>query len=60
MSSPVLTCRIPDILVNFPWPRNLSEHYDEAKAESSAWTGSFHPFNEKGLRGYNLCDFSTY
>ena len=60
MSSPVLTFRLPDLLANFPWPRNLSEYYREAKAESSAWTESFHPFDEEGLRGFNLCDFGTH
>ena len=59
MSSPVLTFRLPDVLVDFPWPRNLSEHYCEAKAESVAWTESFHPFDEEGLRRFNLCDFGT-
>jgi len=60
MSSTVLTFRLPDLLANFPWPRNLSEHYREAKAESSAWTESFHPFDEDGIRGFNLCDLSAY
>jgi len=60
MSSPLLTFRLPDLLASFPWPRNLSEHYCEAKAESSAWTDSFHPFDEEGRRGFNLCDFSTH
>ena len=60
MSSPTPTFRLPDFLVEFPWPRNLSEHYCEAKAESSAWTESFHPFDEEGLRGFNLCDFSMH
>ena len=49
---------LPDLLVKFPWSRNLSEHFLEAKAESSAWTESFHPFDEEGLKGFNLCDFS--
>ena len=60
MSNPVPTFRLPDLLANFPWPRNLSEHYREAKAESSAWTESFHFFDEEGLRRFNLCDFSTH
>lgn len=51
---------LPDLLLNFPWPRKLSEYYNEAKAESSAWTESFHPFDEDGLKGFNLCDFSSY
>jgi hypothetical protein len=49
---------LPDLLANFPWPRNLSEYFCEAKAESSAWTESYHPFDEEGLKGFNLCDFS--
>ena len=60
MLSPVLTFRFPDLLVNFPWSRNLSEHYHQAKAESTAWTESFHPFDEEGLRKFNRCDFSAY
>jgi len=55
-----LTFRLPDLLVNFPWSRNLSEHYHETKAESTVWTESFHPFDEEGLRKFNLCDFSAY
>ena len=51
---------LPDLLVNFPWPRKLSNHYGKAKTESSAWTESFHPFDEDGLKGFNLCDFSSY
>jgi len=49
---------LPDLLAKFPWPRNLSEHFCEAKAESSAWTESYHPFDEEGLKGFNLCDFN--
>ena len=56
----MLTYTLPDLLVNFPWPRNLSEHYKEAKAESSTWTESYHLFDEEGLKGFNLCDFSVY
>jgi len=51
---------LPDLLAKFPWPRNLSEHFCEAKAESSAWTESYHPFDEEGLKGFNLCDFSKW
>ena len=60
MSSPALTFRFPDLLANFPWPRNLSEHYLEAKAESSAWTESFNFCDEEALRAFNFCDFSTH
>ncbi|KAF8968469.1 terpenoid synthase [Flammula alnicola] len=49
MSAPTLQFTLPDLLAKFPWPRNLSEHYREAKAESSAWTESYHPFDEEDL-----------
>ncbi|KAJ3508128.1 hypothetical protein NLJ89_g5926 [Agrocybe chaxingu] len=58
MAAPPLTFTLPDLLAKFPWKRNLSEYYPECKAESSAWTESFHPFDEEGLRGFNLCDFN--
>ncbi len=50
---------LPDLLAELPWPRLLSEHYDEVKPESSAWIESFNPFNAKGLRAFRACDFST-
>ena len=59
VSKPVINYRLPDILAKFPWPRKLSEFYKEAKAESSAWTESFHLFDDEGLHGFNLCDFSS-
>ena len=57
---PITTYRLPDLLVNFPWARKLSEFYKDVKAESSAWTESFHLFDDEGLRGFNLCDFSSF
>ncbi|KAF9530787.1 terpenoid synthase [Crepidotus variabilis] len=58
MNPSTLTFTLPDLLARFPWPRNLSEFYTEAKAESSTWTEGFHPFDEDGLEGFNLCDFN--
>jgi len=49
---------LPDILSKFPWKRNLSEFYKETKVESSAWTESYHLFDDEGLEGFNRCDFS--
>jgi len=49
---------IPDVLANFPWKRILSECYPWMKAESSAWTESYHLFSAEGLRGFNACDFN--
>jgi hypothetical protein len=59
ISKPPIMYRLPDLLVKFPWKRNLSEFYKEVKAESSAWTESFHLFDDEGLKGFNLCDFSS-
>lgn len=49
---------LPDLLAELPWPRLLSEHYEEVKVESSAWIESYNPFNEKGLQAFRACDFS--
>jgi len=59
VSTPAFTFTLPDIFAKFPLKRNLSEHFKETKAESSAWTQSFHFFDEEGLKGFNRCDFST-
>ncbi|KDR73462.1 hypothetical protein GALMADRAFT_72334 [Galerina marginata CBS 339.88] len=53
-----LQLTLPDILANFPWARNLSEYYYEAKAESIAWAESYQPLDETGLMAFNLCDFT--
>ncbi|KDR71607.1 hypothetical protein GALMADRAFT_143861 [Galerina marginata CBS 339.88] len=58
MAAHAIQFTLPDLLTNFPWPRKLSEYYHQAKAESSAWTESYHPFDEEGLKGFNLCDFN--
>jgi hypothetical protein len=47
-----------DILADFPYKRSLSDHYSQAKAESSAWLQHYHPFEEDEYRRFNLCDFS--
>ncbi|KAF8900871.1 isoprenoid synthase domain-containing protein [Gymnopilus junonius] len=61
MDSPTvlqLCYTLPDLLAAFPWPRNLSEYYHECKAESTAWTESFKPFDEEGIKRFNKGDFS--
>lgn len=54
------TFSLPVILAKWPWSRTLSEHYNEAKAESSAWIESFDPFTKKGLKAFHKCDFSMF
>ncbi|KXN81236.1 Delta(6)-protoilludene synthase [Leucoagaricus sp. SymC.cos] len=49
---------LPDLLAELHWPRLLSEHYEEIKAESSAWIESFNPFNQRGLEAFRAGDFS--
>ncbi|KAJ3562898.1 hypothetical protein NP233_g9287 [Leucocoprinus birnbaumii] len=52
------TYHLPDLLAELPWPRLLSEHYEEVRVESDAWIESFNPFNEKGQEAFRACDFS--
>ncbi|KAF5346490.1 hypothetical protein D9756_010111 [Leucocoprinus leucothites] len=52
------TYHLPDLLEELPWPRLLSEHYEEVRVESDAWIESFNPFNEKGREAFRACDFS--
>lgn len=50
--------RIPDTLVNWPWPRTASPYYEQCKAESTAWFESFKAFSPKAQKAFNRCDFS--
>ncbi|TFK36533.1 terpenoid synthase [Crucibulum laeve] len=56
--NPATQYKIPDLLCNWPWPRKLSSHYQEAKAESTAWVESLHPFDADGQRTFNACDLN--
>ncbi|KXN86841.1 Delta(6)-protoilludene synthase [Leucoagaricus sp. SymC.cos] len=49
---------LPTILTNWPWPRKLSEYYQDAGAESAAWVESFHPFHGRSIEAFRKCDFS--
>ncbi|PPR02301.1 hypothetical protein CVT24_011639 [Panaeolus cyanescens] len=50
--------RLPVLLLNWPWTRRLSPHYEQAKRDSSAWVESFKPFGAKGQRAFNACDLN--
>lgn len=52
------TITIPDTLRNWPWPRFINPHYEECKAESSAWCEGFHAFSPKAQIAFNRCDFN--
>ncbi|PPQ72274.1 hypothetical protein CVT26_006495 [Gymnopilus dilepis] len=57
-AQPVLRYTLPDLLAEFPWPRHLSEHYEECKAESTAWTESYRAFDKVSLKTVDLGDFN--
>jgi Delta6-protoilludene synthase len=48
---------LPDPLAQWPWPRNLSEHYTEVKPESDAWLRSFEALDAKSQRSFDLSNF---
>ena len=52
--------RLPDLLEGWPWSRSLSPYYEEAKEQSSSWVRSFAPFDQKGQRAFDACDFSRF
>ncbi|KAF8900877.1 terpenoid synthase [Gymnopilus junonius] len=54
----VLQYTLPDLFAAFPCSRNVSEHYEECKDECKAWTESFHPFDEEGMKGFSLANFN--
>ena len=33
--------RIPDTMVDWPWPREINPHYEEISANSAAWICKF-------------------
>ncbi|KAJ3576387.1 hypothetical protein NP233_g482 [Leucocoprinus birnbaumii] len=49
---------LPNILNQWPWRRRLSEHFQDAKAESTAWVEAFRPFRGRALQSFRKCDFS--
>ncbi|KAJ6495182.1 terpenoid synthase [Mycena sanguinolenta] len=48
----------PDTLRNWPWPRDLSPHFEVAKEESAAWFETFNAFSPKAQKAFNRCDFN--
>lgn len=52
--------RIPDTLINWPWPRIISPYYEQCKAESTAWFEGFKAFSPRAQKAFNRCDFSKW
>ncbi|KIM41852.1 hypothetical protein M413DRAFT_27416 [Hebeloma cylindrosporum] len=50
--------QLPDLLRDWPWSRQLSTYYLEAKKESSAWVSSFRPFCSRGQKAFDACDLN--
>jgi len=48
---------LPDPLAQWPWQRQLSEHYAEVKPECDAWIRSFGALDAKSQRSFDLCNF---
>ena len=60
MSESPTQYKLPIPLANWPWQRRLNPHYPEVKAESDAWVQSFHPFEPKEQKKFNLCNLSMF
>jgi hypothetical protein len=52
--------RLPDLVAQWPWPRKLNQHYQEAKSESGKWLQHFKVLDAKSQRSFNFCDFRKY
>ncbi|KAI0273275.1 terpenoid synthase [Russula aff. rugulosa BPL654] len=49
--------RLPDLVAQWPWPRKLNQHYQEAKSESGKWLRDFEALDTKSQRSFDFCDF---
>lgn len=59
MSSPP-EFRLPELVAQWPWPRKLNQHYQEAKSESGKWLRDFEALDAKSQRSFDFCDFRRY
>jgi len=49
---------IPDVLRNWPWPRDLNPYFEQCRAESDGWIRSFNVFSPQAQTAFNKCEFS--
>jgi hypothetical protein len=52
--------RLPDLVAQWPWPRQLNRHYEEAKSESEKWLRAFEALDANSQRAFDFCDFRKY
>jgi len=48
--------RLPDVVAQWPWPRKLNQHYQQAKAESNRWLHDFEALDAKAQNVFDICD----
>ncbi|KAK0628328.1 terpenoid synthase [Bombardia bombarda] len=48
---------LPNLVRNWPYPRQLNQHYDEVSAATSDWVRSFQCFDQKSQAAFDKCDF---
>ncbi|KAH9962043.1 terpenoid synthase [Russula compacta] len=48
---------LPDLIAQWPWPRMLNQHYQEAKSESDTWLHGFEALDARSQRSFDYCDF---
>jgi len=48
---------LPDTMANWPWPRAISPHHEEVKAESDVWFESFKAHNPRSQLATNKAKF---
>jgi len=48
--------KFPRILLQWPWKRQISPHFEEA-GQSLAWAKSFKPFEPNQQEKFDLCNF---
>ncbi|KAF8888381.1 terpenoid synthase [Gymnopilus junonius] len=58
MTQETLVYHLPDTLKEWPWPRRINRHHEEAKAESDAWFRSFKAFSVESQKAFDRCDFT--
>ncbi|EJD00099.1 terpenoid synthase [Fomitiporia mediterranea MF3/22] len=58
MSCTSTTLFLPELLANWPWPREINPHYEEVKKEADAWFRSFNAFSTRSQLAFDKCDFA--
>ncbi|KAG2136537.1 terpenoid synthase [Suillus bovinus] len=48
---------LPDIMINWPWPRTINPHYEDVKAEVDASFRDFKALSHESQEAFDKCDF---